>query len=229
MNENEKDIARISENEKEKYYLQNLANRPNAATSYGKGKLDAEGLKKLFDEQFKFLAAKHNLLVDGKDSIWAFLGDLAAALEAMEALFNETGKAKFIALHEAYPVGAIYMSISPTSPSILFGGEWVEIENGMFLRSGSGGSRGGTETHSHTLEGSYAKLYAGKYGNSVKIYYSEKDVGLYSANCAYEVKDSTEETGRFTNMSTGIEIAGNAGTSSNLPPYITVNMWKRIS
>lgn len=48
-----------------------------------------------------------------------------------------------------YPVGSIYMSVNNTSPSILFGGTWVQIQDRFLLASGStytGGSTGGAAT-----------------------------------------------------------------------------------
>ena len=35
-----------------------------------------------------------------------------------------------------YPVGAIYMSVDETSPALLFGGTWVEIEDKILLAAG---------------------------------------------------------------------------------------------
>ena len=35
-----------------------------------------------------------------------------------------------------YPVGAIYMSVSSTSPASLFGGTWEQIQNRFLLAAG---------------------------------------------------------------------------------------------
>nr|MDD4711601.1 hypothetical protein [Eubacteriales bacterium] len=54
----------------------------------------------------------------------------------------------------SYPVGAVYMSVSSTSPATLFGGTWSAIAAGTFLvAAGTGyaaGATGGAATHSHT-------------------------------------------------------------------------------
>ena len=65
-----------------------------------------------------------------------------------------------------YPVGAIYMSLNNTSPSVLFGGTWVQIAGKFLLASGgsyntgdTGGNPGGLHTlasaempqHAHTV------------------------------------------------------------------------------
>lgn len=40
-------------------------------------------------------------------------------------------------LQMVYPVGVIYMSISPTDPSFLFGGVWKQTEDRFLLAAGN--------------------------------------------------------------------------------------------
>lgn len=57
-----------------------------------------------------------------------------------------------------YPVGSIYMSVNSTSPSVLFGGTWEQIEDTFLLSSGpdySNGDTGGSSdavvvSHTHS-------------------------------------------------------------------------------
>ena len=52
-----------------------------------------------------------------------------------------------------YPVGSIYMSVTNTSPSTLFGGTWVQIKDTFLLAAGTNhtaGTTGGEETHTLT-------------------------------------------------------------------------------
>ena len=54
-----------------------------------------------------------------------------------------------------YPVGAIYMSVSSTSPASLFGGTWEQIQNRFLLAAGdtyAAGKTGGEATHTLTVE-----------------------------------------------------------------------------
>lgn len=44
----------------------------------------------------------------------------------------------------AYPVGAYYISSNSTSPAVLFGGTWTQIQNRMILAAGSNYSAGAT-------------------------------------------------------------------------------------
>lgn len=49
-----------------------------------------------------------------------------------------------------YPVGSIYMSVNSTSPAVLFGGAWTQLENKMLIGAGSeyeNGDTGGSATH----------------------------------------------------------------------------------
>lgn len=49
--------------------------------------------------------------------------------------FND-GTAYTNLLDIIYPIGSVYISFEATSPSELFGGTWVEIPSGYYLRSG---------------------------------------------------------------------------------------------
>ena len=51
-----------------------------------------------------------------------------------------------------YPVGALYLSLNSTNPSILFGGTWVQIEDAFLVAGGQTygpGTTGGSATHVH--------------------------------------------------------------------------------
>jgi microcystin-dependent protein len=50
----------------------------------------------------------------------------------------------------AYPVGAIYMSVSPTSPATLFGGTWERITGRLLLAATDGGSSGASQAAGRT-------------------------------------------------------------------------------
>ncbi len=52
-----------------------------------------------------------------------------------------------------YPIGCIYMSVSPTNPRNLFGGTWEQIQDTFLLCCGTtytAGSTGGSATMAHT-------------------------------------------------------------------------------
>ena len=56
-------------------------------------------------------------------------------------------------INTIYPIGSIYMSVSSTSPQLLFGGTWEQIKDTFLLASGdtyANGSTGGEATHTLT-------------------------------------------------------------------------------
>lgn len=56
-------------------------------------------------------------------------------------------------INAVYPVGAIYISVSATSPATLFGGSWTRIQDRFLLAAGSEyapGAAGGEATHKLT-------------------------------------------------------------------------------
>lgn len=58
---------------------------------------------------------------------------------------NSNNLGKTAVCNLIYPVGSLYMSISSTSPSTLFGGTWERI-SGYYLYAGNGGNTAGSNT-----------------------------------------------------------------------------------
>lgn len=76
----------------------------------------------------------------------------AKALDGTTTTFTQQGVevAKKDIVDMIYPVGSIYMSVNNVSPSTLFGGTWVQIQDKFLLASGSNhtnGNTGGSDTH----------------------------------------------------------------------------------
>lgn len=126
-----------------------------------------------------------------------------------------------------YPVGSIYMSVNNVSPQTFLGGTWVQIQDTFLLSAGStytAGSTGGEATH---------KLVANELpkvqGTLPHISHGEhKLTGVftlnYGGNSNYEgAYSSTSNNARYL-MSFGNDQAHN-----NMPPYLTVYMWKRTA
>ena len=125
-----------------------------------------------------------------------------------------------------YPVGAIYQSMSTTSPASLFGGSWNPI-NGVFLLSNSDNysndDTGGEENvmliidtmpnHNHhgTYNGfSFLADLNRKSGDGFDMIATGGNEWKYSADA------STAATG------------GNKA-HNNMPPYLVCSMWRRVS
>ena len=114
-----------------------------------------------------------------------------------------------------YPIGHVYISLSETNPSALFGGTWEQLED-MFLLGASdvypAGSTGGEAEHTLTIDEMPAHTHAG-------VRRSSANEGTVSTGSSTSSKDATYETD-----STGGGLAHN-----NMPPYLAVYMWKRIA
>lgn len=120
----------------------------------------------------------------------------------------------------------IYIAIDDTNPADIFGGTWEKVE-GKFLLSSSNnikaGDTGGSLSHSHTLDSGYAMiettnndLQYKQYSNGFTPDWAISGTGTFGHNPAYSAEASTA-------------LGGKTDTDSTLPPYLVVNVWKRIS
>lgn len=141
-----------------------------------------------------------------------------------------------------YPVGSIYMSVNDVNPEILFGGEWEQIKDKFLLSSGdvyTNGATGGSadavvvshthtqQSHSHTnSDGNFVTSdVAG--ANNTRVNYSANGNrmvdGIATTNSIFHHRPATSGTTAINNA-TGVD-----GTGKNMPPYLVVNVWKRIN
>lgn len=122
-----------------------------------------------------------------------------------------------------YPVGSIYMSVNSTSPAILFGGTWEAI-GGRFLLGAdttySAGSTGGEETHTLTINEMPSHSH-GIRTNSV--------VGDMDWVPVDHKSNKRQDELNFNWEGTVISTTGGGQAHNNMPPYLAVFMWKRIS
>lgn len=129
-----------------------------------------------------------------------------------------------------YPIGSIYMSVNTTNPSTLFGGTWEKIKDRFLLASGDNyinGNVGGESqhtlttsempTHSHKLNGNTnktensASTYPYLLPSATRGYVTGQNI-IYGEG--YTINDTTQE--------------GNSQPFDIMPPYLVVNVWKRI-
>lgn len=123
-----------------------------------------------------------------------------------------------VSINEVYPVGAIYISVSSTSPASLFGGTWEQLKDRFLLGAGStytAGNTGGESTH--TLSENEMPRHNHK-ARTVKSGGSGPGSTI-STNDSWSFYDESSETS-FT--------GGNAA-HNNMPPYLVVYMWKRTA
>lgn len=122
-----------------------------------------------------------------------------------------------------YPVGSIYMNVNEADPSKLFSGtSWEKLEGRFLLGSSStydNGATGGEATHTLT----FSEMPTHRHS----IYYPNAGGPYGDANISYPEGSGVNKTWQAEMCKT--EIAGDGVAHNNMPPYLVVNMWKRIS
>lgn len=136
-----------------------------------------------------------------------------------------------------YPVGSIYMSANDTSPSILFGGEWERIKDRFLLSAGdtySAGSTGGSATHTLTVD-EMPSHEGHLYANETAFVPNGPDSYFLDYNAATSNGILEKYNDRPYIIAAGNEAIikgfsrGGTEPHNNMPPYLAVYMWKRIS
>ena len=141
------------------------------------------------------------------------------------------GKSLAEIMLDLYPVGAVYISVNSTSPASLFGGTWEQLKDRLLLGAGdsyTAGSTGGKSTHTLTLDeipshghALYAKL---TWGDDRTL----PSWTPYLTTGSITDAGSSGETGKFYEYGAIINSGGGAA-HNNMPPYLAVYMWKRVS
>lgn len=154
---------------------------------------------------------------------------------ATNQLFFQTAGTNFV-LDNVYPIGSIYMNVNSTNPGTLFGGTWEQIQGKFLLGMSSSypaGSQGGEASHTLTTAEmpSHGHNPANESGYYGFITNSQK---------AFEVGDMGVQSGsgrHYPYASVAFDISRNSltgttggGTShNNMPPYLSIYIWKRTA
>lgn len=117
----------------------------------------------------------------------------------------------------AYPVGAVFISYTSTSPASLFGGSWTPI-TGRFPYFNAGTGTGGSNTH--TL--SAAEMPAHTHGLSTSVYLNDNSVTNSGAHSTWW---NTKRNGTKVTASS----SGGGGAHNNMPAYQTLYAWRRTA
>lgn len=129
-----------------------------------------------------------------------------------------------------YPVGAIYLGFSSTSPASLFGGTWTPI-TGRFLYCNAGTGTGGNNNHTHSLDNGYAMINYDT-TNSPNIQFGTKKTNWSHSGFMYEWR-TPEQINRFPtgpiNAGNAVVLGGNTNSNNNMPSYQTVYAWRRTA
>lgn len=133
-----------------------------------------------------------------------------------------------------YPVGSIYISTSNTSPKTLFNvGEWTQIKDRFLLAAGSTYSAGSTGGEAkHKLTAKELPQLGGKI--STHGVYSGTPIaavsGVFSASHKCAGQYMTGSTSGHDSVDTIVySNGGEDAAHNNMPPYLVVYVWKRVS
>lgn len=135
-----------------------------------------------------------------------------------------------------YPVGSIYISVSSTSPATLFGGTWEQI-TGKFLLGSSDtytiGSTGGEATHTLTIDEMPSHWHDQNewvYGSdNGKITYTNDWLIPTSSRGVVGPFGVMRDRGWANGDNYAVQATGGSQAHNNMPPYLAVYIWKRIS
>lgn len=149
-----------------------------------------------------------------------------------------------------YPVGSIYMSVNSTSPSTLFGGTWVQLKDRFLLGAGdtytneSTGGSAALQSHSHTIPALSGTAASSTHTHTVTTKTTSYGSGSQTAwrclswpgtNADFTqtvyTNNGTADGSHTHSVTTVANNTGSAGTGNgaNMPPYLTVYMWKRTA
>ena len=144
---------------------------------------------------------------------------------------------------QAYPVGSIYMSVNSTSPASLFGGTWEQLKDRFLLGAGDSYAAGGTggeatvalTTNQLPKITGYIEAGAGSSGSATSgghgAFRSTSGIFTTSRQCKYRYATGNEPwTSSDTDAWQQVNMSfGNNEAHNNMPPYLAVYMWRRVS
>ena len=213
-------------------------------------------IKKNMDVSISSLKENINSYIDTQVS--SLREDLQKYSDVNASMSNKVEEIKTKLIDFIYPIGSIYMSMDELHPDVKFGGIWDRITDRYIIGAGrvyQVGSIGGEDSHTlsieempshkHNISLTEEGKHAHKPGTLTGQYrcYKEDANGEYVGAIEHHIGESgemalrgsvkimagkTEETGSHTHTAT-LEETGNGNSFSILPPYIAINIWKRVA
>lgn len=141
----------------------------------------------------------------------------------------------------AHPVGSIYQTISPENPAVTFGGgTWERIENRFIMGASDtypAGSTGGSTAHEHEYKLEFMWLFGALVG------YPSSAITTYNYKTqSWNDNNKKVNDGQYTLANDGFSstygekpggeaysVTGNTASSSSIPPYYSVYIWRRVA
>lgn len=130
----------------------------------------------------------------------------------------QLGDSAWLTSQGAYPVGAIYLSVTDANPAALFGGTWERIGGRFLLGADStyaAGSTGGEAAHTLTVD------------EMPKHNHDVDNLNASGNATPFMTVQANDKRGFGGNVKT--MYAGGGKAHNNMPPYLAVYMWKRTA
>lgn len=148
----------------------------------------------------------------------------------------QLGDNAFLTAQGAYPVGSIYLSVNDVDPATLFGGTWERISQGRFL-IGAGANGANTTDYWGSYAAGAGNFPAGEMGGEVTHTLTVAEMPSHTHPEKLEWRDTKAwgltGTGQGANavvdQGSVTGATGGGKPHNNLPPYLVVYMWKRVS
>lgn len=139
-----------------------------------------------------------------------------------------------------YPIGSIYITTKNISPEVLFGGTWEKFSKGRCLM-GEGVVEANTDNWcGQTKQGDWT-AYAGNTGGEVVHTLSISEMPSHNHQIKTNNDDFNNSAGggnygtthdgasTWYNTDWYTQSTGGSSAHNNMPPYVVVYMWERIS
>ena len=173
--------------------------------------------------------------------------NIFSPIVSIDSIYGEDDKKLIDIIKDMiYPVGSIYTSVNNVSPEILFGGKWERFSRGRTLigvdetdtNFDQALITGGEKTHiltedelpkiSGSAQVSNSLVSQGAYSDFVSSAWG--NMSATQGNTTENYTSGSGLTSRSAKMKRTITFKfGNDQPHNNMPPYITVFIWKRIS
>lgn len=148
----------------------------------------------------------------------------------------QLGDSAWLTAQGAYPIGAIYLSVTDVSPAALFGGTWERISQGRFL-IGAGANAANTTNYWGEYPAGKENFPAGEMGGEVahNLTADEIPAHTHSERLEWSNTKAWGLTGTGEGANAVVDQGGVTGSTgggkphSNMPPYLVVYMWKRTA
>lgn len=148
----------------------------------------------------------------------------------------QLGDSAWLTAQGAYPVGAIYLSVTDANPAAFFGGTWERISQGRFL-IGAGANVANTTNYWGEYPAGKENFPAGEMGGEVERTLTADEIPAHTHSERLEWGNAKAWglTGTGEGANAVVDQGGVTGSTGggkphgNMPPYLVCYMWRRVS